>query len=141
MTLSKTQVHEYRKLQNSGVDVTDENRIKFNTGSETVPHAVCKQLVGLAGLRNSYRVDSEVSVENQHVGDGEVDVLLWAHDSRLSYAVEVETSIAAHTKQRKKDKYVDETAIDDILMLNVAQCPMDMVDAYGWVATQLGFDA
>lgn len=138
MSLSKAQVSEYRRLKDSGVEVSDTNRVCFNEGSETAPHVSLKALAGLVGIRNGYRVDSEVPIDNTEYENGETDVLLWGHESRLTYAVEIETSIAPGTKNRKLDKYVRETAIDDMQIINVTQAPSNMVDAFGFVASELG---
>jgi len=140
MTLTTAQAREYRTLKDSGVDVTDTNRIRFNSGSETVPHCVSKCLVGLLGIRNGYRVDSEVDVENREYPDGEIDTLLWGHESRLAYAIEVETGLTEETKTRKLNQYVTETAIDDIQFVEVNTLPMDMVEAFGEIAAEIGLD-
>lgn len=140
MSLDKYQTKEYRNLKNSGVDVEDTNSIQFNEGSETSPHICVKSLAGLIGLRNGYRVDSEVEVTNQQTENGEIDCLIWGHESRLTYAVEVESSPLPETVDAKLDKYVRHTAIDDMQVLNLNDCPQDMTDALGWVASELGLE-
>ncbi|MFB6197310.1 MAG: hypothetical protein ABEI52_03425 [Halobacteriaceae archaeon] len=141
MSLSKAQVREYRELAESGVQVRRNNNIRPNTGSETARHLLIKSLAAHIGLEARYRVDSETPVETGSGGDSAIDVLLWGHDSRLTYAVEVETSPLPKVIESKVDKYVRQTAIDDMLVLNVAECPDDMTQAYGWVASELGLPA
>jgi len=141
MGLSKAQVREYRELADSGVQVRRNNNIRPNTGSETARHLLIKSLVAHVGLEARYRVDSETPVETDSATDSAIDVLLWGHDSRLTYAVEVETSPLPEVVESKVDKYVHQTAVDDMLVLNVAECPEDMTDAYGWVASELGLPA
>jgi len=140
MTLTKPQVTEYRNLKDTGVDLVDTNRICFNEGSEQVPHAVAKQLVGLLGIRSGYRVDSEVPIENDQTLDGETDVLLWGHEQRLTYSIECEQSPTRETIDRKVDQYVRYTAIDDIQVLNLNKLPAEMLDAYGWIGAELGLE-
>jgi hypothetical protein len=141
MSLSKPQVREYRQLKDSGVAVTEANTVAFNEGSETSVHITAKSLAGLIGLRNGYRVDSEVEITNQPVPDGECDILLWGHDTRLTYAVECDHSFTQEKKQRKKQKYVDHTAIDDIQYLDLNEMPAHIVDGFGWVGSELGLPA
>lgn len=140
MSLSNAQVQEYRQLKDSGVAVEDTNRILYNAGgmAETSIHITAKALVGLLALRNDYRVDSEVEVSNRHMDDGEIDVLAWGHESRLTYAIEADHSLTQDKKDRKQEKYVDNTAVQDIQFLNLNAMPAHIVEAYGWIGSQLG---
>lgn len=137
MTLTPNQLSEYRELKDFQVDVSKHNAVRFNAGgtSETIKHSVGKHLAALVGLRNGYRVDSEVSTPN-----GETDVLLWGHPERLTYSVEIETGLTEETKQEKYEQYVKETCIDDIQYVEATAIPMDMGEAYGYIATELGFE-
>jgi len=137
MSLSRTEIDEYRRLKDSGVDVSDENTIAYNRGSETAIHITAKSLVGLVGLRNDYRVDSEVPIQYDGT-EKACDVLLWGHDRRLSYAVELEHGLTQAVKDRKQEYYVDHTAIDDIQFVELNQLPAHIVDALGHVGTELG---
>jgi len=139
VTLSKAQTREYRRLKDSGVDVSKHNQIRFNEGSETSKHICAKSLVGLLGIRNGYRVDSEVEVQTRNFS-GEIDTLIWGHPERLTYAVECESSPMRETISRKVDQYVSETAVDDLQVINVTTLPQDMTDALGEIATELGLD-
>jgi len=139
MSLNKQQINEYRALKDSGVNLDSANKIKPNAGSETVKHLVSKALVARAGVVNGYRVDSEVQIQTP-AGKGYADVVLWGHKSRMSYCVEIETSPEEDTLQEKKELYVDPTQIDDILLLNTSSIPMDMVEAYQYVAECLGLE-
>jgi len=139
MSLTKAQVEEYRRLKDSGVALSKHNQIQFNEGSETSKHICAKSLTGLLGIRNGYRVDSEVPIETRDY-TGETDVLLWGHPDRLTYAVECESSPTQEVKSRKVEKYVSQTAIDDILFVNVTELPTDMMDAFDTIADNLGLE-
>lgn len=142
MSLSKAEVREYRELRNSGVQVEKGNRIRFNDGAgETAIHAAGKMLVGLLGLEHGYRVDSEVPIEDRQGNVYETDVLLWGHDSRTMYSVELEHSPTQEIKQRKVDRYVRNTAIQDLQLVNLNDAPHKVVDYYGWLGVELGLPA
>lgn len=135
--MNSRQWEAYRQLERAGVTLERPNSIRWNAGgeSETIKHIVGKVLVGTVGLRNDYRVNSEVEVE-----DGEIDVLLFGNPDRLTYAVELETSPTDETIRSKIERYVTPYPIQDIQVLNLNDMPMDIVDAYAWVADVLGLD-
>lgn len=139
--MKEHRVKEYRRLKDSGVNVTKGNKIKYNAGgsAETSKHICAKALVGLVALRNGYRVDSEVEVQTRNY-QGEIDVLLWGNPDRMVWAVECESSPTQETINRKVDQYVSETAVDDLQVINVTTLPQDMTDALGEIATELGLD-
>jgi hypothetical protein len=139
MSLAKAQVRAYRELRGSGVQVSKHNTIKPNAGSETAKHIALKALVAHVGIQNGYRIDSEVVI-NYRGQEVYCDVLLWGHDSRMSYAVEVEHSITPDTVTSKKEQYVDHTAIDELVVLNATDYPINIQDAYGRVAHELGLN-
>jgi len=122
------------------VKVGKGHAIRPNAGSESVRHLVGKSLVGYDGLLNGYQVDSEVEITKNGETQGQADCLLWGHPTRTTLCVEVETSPEADTLETKKAKYVDGTAIQDILMLNISDMPVDMIEAAEWVATELGLE-
>jgi len=125
----------YRELHDHGWDVDKENRIRPNSGSETVKHLVAKALVAQVGLELGYRVDSEVP----HAHRGEIDVLLYGQSDRLTLAVECETSPTDEIVQDKVDRYVH-GPIDDLVLVNVTGLPTDMLDAYGQIKDLLTHD-
>ena len=134
---------EYRALQDSGVKVGKKNvGVRYNAGgeSETFVHSTAKNLVAHIALLNGYRVDSEVEVSKNRETIGEIDVLVWGHPERLSYAVELETSPEDGILKEKQAKYVDGTAVDDIQLINISECPMHMIDAAEWLAEQIGVE-
>jgi len=132
--MNKDNWQEYRELHNNGWNVNKTNQIRPNSGSETVKHLVAKALVAHAGLQAGYKVDSEVS----HSHRGEIDILLYGLSQRLTLAVEVETSPTDETVQDKVDRYVNNTPIDDLVLVNVTELPTDMLDAYGEIKEVLG---
>jgi RecB family endonuclease NucS len=126
----------YRQLKDAGVDVRKHNQVRFNAGSETTKHAVCKTLVAKALLANGYRVDSEVDMKH-----GTVDILGWGNADRLVYVIELETSPTAEVKEDKLQRYVhQQPGIDDMLLVNVSQMPVNMLEALDYVADSLGLD-
>jgi len=132
--MNKNNWKEYRELHNHGWDVTKTNQVEFNGGSETVKHAISKMLVAHAGHTAGYRVSSEV----EHSHRGEIDVLLYGNPDRLTYAVECETSPTMDVVEDKIDRYVNGTPIDDMVLINVSELPVDMLKAYEFVQAELG---
>lgn len=130
------QLAEYRELKDHGVEVTKTNSIEFNAGSEISAHVVAKALVGHLGVSNGYRVASETQCVN-----GEIDVCLWGHPDRLSYAVELEHSPTDDVVESKLQRYVHETPLDDMILLNLNDMPQRRLDALEWISKQIGLDA
>jgi len=120
-----------RELQNCGWDVRQKDSIAFNSGSETVKHAVCKMLVGFVLREQGYRVDSEVSKD----GVGDIDVV--GYGNKPPIAVECETSPTEEVIDDKLDRYYHNEPFRECFVLNVSEIPVDMLDAYGWVKEQL----
>lgn len=138
MSLTQSQVSEYRRLRDTGIQVEKGNNIRFNSGSETAIHCVCKMLVGRIGIEWGYRVDSEVPIVAYDGAEYETDILLWGHDDRTTLCVELEHSPTQQVKREKIDRYVADTAIQDMLMVNLNDSPHDIVDCYGWLGSELG---
>jgi len=132
--MNKTEWTQYRTLKQAGWNVPRDNQIRFNGGSESVDHAVAKMLVGHAGKEAGYRVGSEV----EHDTRGEIDVLLHSHDDRITLAVECETNPDDATIEDKVDRYIRDTPIDDIAVINVSTLPRDRIEAYKQVKEVLG---
>lgn len=135
MTLTPNQRSEYRELKDYSVEVDTVNSVEFNAGgsAETVPHVVAKTLAAKVLLINGYRVNSEVSVR-----EGDIDILAWGHPDRMSYAVEIETGVLPEVKESKIDRYVTQTPIDDLLIIEANDLPMDMTECYAHIADCLG---
>jgi len=126
---------EYRALQTHGWDVQKENQVRFNSGSETNPHFVAKCLAARVGHSEGYSVASEVV----HPENGEIDILLWNHPERLTYAVETETSPTDEVIADKLERYVHSNpVIDDLLLVNVNNLPVDRIEAEEWIRGELG---
>jgi len=124
---------EYRLLQMNGIDVQKTSQIRFNHGSETLKHELCKLIVGHIGKNMGYNVASEVEIENV----GETDIVLWGNQNRLTYCVEVETSPTKETMADKRNRYV-RGPIEDMLSVNVTECPVNYLEAQEYVADELG---
>jgi len=135
---------EYRSLLDSGVKVSKGNvGLRFNAGgmSETFSHSTTKAIVSHIGLRNGYKCDSEVEVVKDQELIGEVDVLLWGHPERLSYAVEAETSPTEEVVEDKLDRYVhSNNVIDDMILINTNDVPIDRIEAEQFIGDELGLD-
>jgi hypothetical protein len=132
--MNEQQWTEYRTLKQAGWELQRENQVRLNGGSETIDHAVAKMLVAHAGHDAGYRVASEVVHEQR----GEIDVLLYGVDGRLSLAVECETNPDDQVVEDKVDRYVRGTPIDDLVLVNVSTLPRDRMDAYRQVTEVLG---
>jgi len=134
MTKNKRNEYTARKhLQIAGWNTTKATR--YNSGSETVAHTICKTLVGhYLHHEHGYNVSFEVV----HDDRGEIDVLAWGVPSRINpLAVEVETSPTVETVKDKLERYVDGTPIKECYVLNVNDMPSEIMEAYEWVASQL----
>jgi hypothetical protein len=125
---------EYRALKDAGWNVQKQNQVRFNGGSETVEHSTAKMLVAHAGKEAGYRVSSEVS----HDSRGEIDILLFGCDSRISLAVECEKDVQDDVVEDKVDRYVRGTPIDDIAVISVDSLSENMTEAYEEIKTVLG---
>jgi len=133
MRLSDDQHNEYRKLKNSGVEVTNKHVIKNHSGDETEVHFHAKCAVAQIGKQNDYIANAECSVPK-----GDIDVLLWGRPDRMSYAVEIEHSPTEQTLHSKVDRYVRQTAIDEIVILNANKLPLDVVEMREHIEAKLG---
>lgn len=128
------QVSAYRELKDAGANVSKTNSIEFNAGSETAKHLVAKALVGDIARKHGYRVSSEVGVPS-----GEIDTLIWGHPKRQTYAVEVETSPTNDVVSSKLNRYVRQVEpVDDLVLVNLSELPMDMLAAREQIAQELG---
>lgn len=126
--MDKHQYEPYRCLQDHGVEVPKTRQPPMNAGgkSETTVHYVAKQLVAFVGAQN-YGYMTAVEVETPN---GQIDCLLWGHNERLTYAVEIESSPIEEVVSDKLDRYVHQIGpIDDMVLINANNIPMDMVEA------------
>ena len=123
-------LYESRKeLQDSGWDVTKASR--FNSGSETINHSVCKHL-SAHYLR--HELGYKVAFETTHQKRGEIDVLAWGE--RETICIECETNPNNDVIRDKLDRYIHGTPIDEMFLLNVDEMPYDIHGAYTWVDDQ-----
>jgi len=132
----RTRLDAYTELQKAGVDVRKCHDLRFNAGEETFAHGVGKLAASFLGVRNGYWVNGEVECDN----GGEIDVLLWGHESRSTYAVEVESNWTDETMQKKLDKYVKPYPIDDILPVEATELSANYMDALEDVSLAVGLD-
>lgn len=133
--MNPNQLSEYRELKDWSVEVSKTNSIEFNSGSETGTHVLAKAIVGHLGVSNGYRVSSETQCPK-----GEIDMVLWGHPDRLSYAVELEHSPTKEIKQSKLERYVLGTPLDELCLININNLPKDRHKALAWIGEQLGLD-
>ena len=131
-SMNKKQLEKYNDLRRSGIELQKHNQIRGNGGSETTRHLVCKSLAFHAATQDGWRVSSEVSV-----GNGEIDLVLFKTREERTWAVEVETSPSREVRNDKLDRYVKQTDIDDMVLINVSQMPTGIVEAYHFVRRQL----
>jgi len=122
-----------KRLRTNGWDVRQDSR--YNSGSETVRHSICKQL---AGHYLKHELDYRVDMEVPHETRGTVDVLAWGKPDRISpLAVECETSPTQAVEQQKYEAYYVGTPIQELYVLNVSEMPDTTMDAYEWVSKRL----
>lgn len=135
--MDKTTLSEYRELKDHGVEVSKENQIQPNGGSESLRHLQSKATVAYIGLQNDYRVGSEVIVP----GGYEVDILLWGNRHRDTYAVECETSPTKKTMDKKLERYVKNVGpVDDMLTVNLNELSENRLEMLADVSEQIGLD-
>lgn len=125
---------EYRALKDAGWNVQKNNQVRFNGGSESVDHSVAKMLAAHAGKEAGYRVSSEVP----HPERGEIDVLLYGCDARISLAVECENDVQDDVVEDKVSRYVRGTPIDDIAVISLDSLSENIPEAYEEIKRVLG---
>jgi len=115
--MNKADIKEYRRLKDAGWEIDKEQSVKFNGGSESDAHAVCKLLACIVCRDAGYRVDTEVVGEH-----GEADIVAY-HPERTNLCIEIETNADRATVMDKKGRYVDSNdGINEIFVLD----PLDM---------------
>lgn len=128
---------EYRELTSAGWSVSKTNNASFNGGSsETYQHWMGKCAAAYVGVENGYRVDSET----EHQERGEIDILLYGNPERITLAVEIETDPENDVVQDKLERYVYNTPIQDMILIDVDEIPTEMHRAKHYVAGELGLD-
>jgi len=131
--MSRDEYDERTRLQKQGWNVQKATR--YNSGSETARHSVCKTLVG---HYLHHELAYNVSFEITHEERGEIDVLAWGVPERISpLAVECETSPTVETVEHKLERYVHGTPIKECYVLDVGAMPEGIMPAYSWVEDQL----
>lgn len=119
-----------KQLQAAGWDVQKQDSVKFNHGSETIDHLLCKLLTAYTLREQGYRVDTEVQM-----GSGEVDVLAYSGEDK--FVVECETDPTTEVVSEKVGAYVRGEPVRECFVLPVDQMPLDMKAAQEWIAQEL----
>lgn len=125
---------EYRALRDSGWQVQKHNQVRLNGGSESKDHLLAKSMVAHAGKEAGYKVSSEV----EHDRRGEIDILLYGNDGRLTLAVECETNPTDDVMADKRQRYVDGTPIDEMFVISVDELPANIDHAYNKIKEKIG---
>jgi hypothetical protein len=120
-----------KELSRAGWDVSKQDSIKFNSGSETLAHADLKLVVSWYLKQQGYRIDTEVEMSN-----GEVDVLAWTAEDII--VVECETSPTQSIVSDKIARYVENEPPRECWVLTVEDAPQELHNRYKWVAEELG---
>ena len=132
-SMNKAELELANTLKRHEVYVQNHNQVRLNSGSETAKHVVAKALVAQIASEQSWRVSSEVSVP-----DGDIDVLLHKTPQERVWAVELETSPTKEVTQSKLNRYVKQTTgIDDIVIINISQMPMEIPYAKQYLQEEL----
>jgi hypothetical protein len=132
----KREYREYehrRELEAAGWKVRQRDAVAFNSGSETVRHAVCKMLVCYKLKERGFRVDTEVGKEQA----GEIDIVAYGVSDEPAFAVEVETNPTKDVVSDKIARYHDNEPFRDVFILNVSEMPKNILNALAWVEEQL----
>jgi len=133
MRLTDEQIQEYRTLIDSGVEVVDDHVIRNHSGDETEIHFHAKCAIAQIGKQNGYIANCECSVP-----EGDIDCLLYGNPERLSYAVEIEHSPTEEIKQSKLKRYVKQTAVDELCLINANVLPMNVIEMREHIENELG---
>lgn len=132
---TRTEYDQRTELQQSGWNVQKRDAVAFNSGSETPLHAHAKMSAAYILRDADYRIDSEV----EHETRGEIDILAYGHQSRLSpIAVEVETYPAGEVIQDKIKRYVKGTPVQEMYTINVSELPSDIHEMGDAIRAELG---
>lgn len=123
----------YRELQNTGWQVTIENNLRPNDGSESFEHYMAKAVTChiLEGRGLGY------STEVEHNHRGEIDVLWHGPEDGAALAIEIQDDMSDETLSDKLDRYVHGTPIRDMLVINLDDLPEDMIDWRQHIKTEL----
>jgi len=133
--MNKRQKDDYetrKTLERNGWKVQKQDAVKFNGGTENLPHATLK-LISAWYLKQEcgYRIDTEVEMSN-----GEVDVLAWTAEDII--VVECETSPTEAVVSDKIARYVKDEPPRECWVLNVNDAPEERSTCYRWVSEELG---
>ncbi|WLW38126.1 hypothetical protein [Halorubrum tailed virus BLv36] len=121
-----------KELEKSGWDVSKQDCVKFNSGSETLAHANLKLTVAWYLKQEcGYRIDTEVEMP-----EGEVDVLAWKGSDII--IVECETSPTQAVVSDKISRYVENQPPRECWVLNVNDAPEERSTCYKWVSEEIG---
>jgi len=131
MTKRERDMYDVRKeLERNGWSFDKSTR--YNSGSETVAHATCKNLAGhYLEHEHAYQVSFEVA----HKERGEVDVVGIRENDII--AIECETSPTEEVVDDKLSRYVEGTPIRDMFLLNVNEMPHEWMMGYRWIDGQI----
>lgn len=134
--MNPNQLSEYRELKDYGVEVEKRTNIRTNHGSETAAHIIAKALVTHIGTNNEYIVNGETPTPD----GGAIDCCMWGHPDRLSYAVELEHSPTQEVIDSKLDRYVENTPLDDMILINLNELPTHRLEMVQFIADELGLE-
>ena len=78
-----------------------------------------------------------VTTEAEHGDRGQVDVLCHGPPDGAPYAVELETSPTEKVVTEKFKKYIENSPLREMYLINVNDCPENILEAYQWICEQL----
>ena len=132
----RNEFEQRRELQDAGWKVDQEDKVCFNSGSESNKHFVTKAQVGYLLKTNGYRVDSEV--QNQD-GTAEADIVAYGN-GEPAFVVECETGITEKITEKKLDQFYYNEPFCECYMVEVNNMPEDRAEQLTWLAEQLGVE-
>lgn len=133
----KTHYDWISQLSMAGWDVSREDAIKFNGGSETGIHIHAKTATCQILKNHGYRVNTEVC----HPERGEIDVVaIPTQDGQLPFAVEIETSPTQDVIDDKLSRYHDGTPFVECYIINASELPFDIIELKNYIAGELGLN-
>ena len=133
----KRQWDEYsqrRELNAAGWRIDQEDKVCFNSGSETNEHFICKAQVAHLLKCDGYRIDSEVSNKDE---TAEADIVAYGK-GEPPFVVECETNITDEVTDKKLEQFYYNEPFCEVFLIEVQDMPVTRPEQLTWLAEELG---